>query len=97
MYPIGEESYFMLEGDTVTVLGHLKYNFSQETLEFDNPIAMFMGGKTDYINTLVEEQRNYFYNVGLGIIFLSLSLAGRYLVMKATDLNNPSQQMSDKV
>jgi hypothetical protein len=45
--PIAHDSLMVYEGDTLTVLGKLKYDSKIDSFTIENPIRIFIGGADD--------------------------------------------------
>jgi hypothetical protein len=93
--PVAEESFFLCEGDIITVLGYLKYNASLGSLEFDDPMAIFLGGKTDFLNHLrylrgINLKKSLFW-----ILVISTLSLSRYIYTKSQIKTN--QNLIDKI
>lgn len=57
--PIASESFLVYEGDTLTVMGLLKFDQYTDTFNIDNPTALFLGGRDE----LVMHLKNLHFNL----------------------------------
>lgn len=68
--PIATESLVALEGDSVTLLGALKYNTVLQSCEIENPIALFLGGRGDLLTHYWQKVTR---NDGAGMNYMIMS------------------------
>ena len=53
--PIATQSLMAYEGDTVTVLGVLRFGTDYNSCEVENPLALFLGGRGDLMTYFWQE------------------------------------------
>ncbi len=77
----------MYEGDTVTVLGTLKFDPALDAFEVTNPIALWRGSSREYYNFYKEQVRlmnndSTFLKI-MGLFFIGMAGTYTYIVYRA--------------